>query len=66
MCGRFVVTPNPETIARFFDVNDVMAEDLGASYNIAPTDSIYGIAEHRGQRLLGAFRWGLILSLIHI
>lgn len=60
MCGRFVVTPNPETIARFFDVDDIVTDDLGASYNVAPTDSIYGIAEHHGRRLLGNFRWGLI------
>ena len=60
MCGRFVVTPDPETIARFFGVDEIAAEDHGASYNVAPTDSIYGIAEHHGQRLLGAFRWGLI------
>lgn len=60
MCGRFVVTPNPETIARFFDVSEVVTKDLGASFNVAPTDSIYGIAEHEDERLLGAFRWGFI------
>lgn len=60
MCGRFVVTPDPATIARFFDVDDIVTEDLGAGYNVAPTDSIYGVAEHRGRRILGAFRWGLI------
>ena len=60
MCGRFVVTPNPETIAGFFDVDDITVEDQGANYNVAPTDSIYGVAEHHGQRKLGAFRWGLI------
>ena len=60
MCGRFVVTPNPEPIARFFDVEDVVTDDLGPGYNVAPTDSIYGVAEHHGRRLLGSFRWGLI------
>jgi putative SOS response-associated peptidase YedK len=60
MCGRYVVTPDPDTIARFFDVDEVIVGDLGASYNVAPTDLIYGVAEHRGRRLLGEFRWGLI------
>ena len=60
MCGRFVVTPDPQTIARFFGIDDVTVDDLGASYNVAPTDSIYGVAEHQGRRKLGAFRWGLI------
>jgi putative SOS response-associated peptidase YedK len=60
MCGRYVVTPDPETIARFFDVDDIMTKDLGAGYNVAPTDTIYGVAEHLGRRQLGEFRWGLI------
>ncbi|MDF1595508.1 MAG: SOS response-associated peptidase [Acidimicrobiia bacterium] len=60
MCGRYVVTPDPDAIARFFAVDEVIAGDLGASYNVAPTDLIYGVAEHRGRRLLGEFRWGLI------
>ena len=60
MCGRFVVTPNPDTIARFFHVGEVVTEDLGASFNVAPTDSIYGVAEHEDVRLLGAFRWGFV------
>ncbi len=33
---------------------------LSSSYNVAPTDSVYAVAEHDGERLLGAFRWGLI------
>lgn len=60
MCGRFVVSPDPETIARFFDVDEVLTDDLGASYNVAPTDRIYGVAQYEGKRLLGSFRWGFI------
>lgn len=43
----------------FFDVDDVKAE-LRPSYNVAPTDEVYAVAEHDGRRLLGTMRWGLV------
>jgi putative SOS response-associated peptidase YedK len=60
MCGRFVsATPLAELAERFL-VDDVRAEGLPASYNVAPTDPVYAVAEHDGKRLLGTFRWGLV------
>jgi putative SOS response-associated peptidase YedK len=59
MCGRFVsATPLAELAERFL-VEEVRTEELPPSYNVAPTDPVYGIVEHDGRRLLGTFRWGL-------
>ncbi|MFQ5554398.1 MAG: SOS response-associated peptidase [Acidimicrobiia bacterium] len=59
MCGRFVQAHDAREYAEFFDVDQVAAE-LPPSYNVAPTDAVYAIAEHEKQRLLGTFRWGLL------
>jgi putative SOS response-associated peptidase YedK len=60
VCGRFVsATPLAELAERFL-VDDVRAEELPPSYNVAPTDPVYGIAEHEGKRAIGTFRWGLV------
>jgi putative SOS response-associated peptidase YedK len=60
MCGRFVQASEPETYADVFHVDRIVAAPLPASYNVAPTDPVYAVAQHDGERLLGAFRWGLI------
>lgn len=60
MCGRFVQAEPPNVYAEFFGVDVVKAEALQPSYNVAPTDSVYAVAEHGGERQLGTFRWGLI------
>lgn len=60
MCGRFVQSAEPETYAELFDVDRIVADRLPPSYNVAPTDPVYAVAEHDGERLLGSFRWGLI------
>ena len=51
---------DPDALARFFGVERMAAEGLGPSYNVAPTDEVYAVAEHEGVRGLGALRWGLI------
>ncbi len=43
-----------------FSITSILTDGLPASWNVAPTDPIYAVAEHRGERLLGAYRWGLI------
>jgi putative SOS response-associated peptidase YedK len=59
VCGRFVsATPLAELAERFL-VEEVRAEARPPSYNVAPTDPVYAVAEHDGKRLLGTFRWGL-------
>jgi len=61
MCGRFVQAQDPATYAEFFGAAPVEnLETAALSYNVAPTNRIYAIAEHDGGRLLGRFRWGLI------
>ncbi len=60
MCGRYVINEDPDSLAAYFGVDRVVAEPLRHSYNVAPTDEVYGVAEHKEDRLLGVFRWGLI------
>jgi putative SOS response-associated peptidase YedK len=59
MCGRFVSSRPLAELAERFLVEEVRAEELPPSYNVAPTDAVYAVAEHDGKRLLGTFRWGL-------
>src|SRR5690606_6210869 len=54
----------PERIAKYFGA-DVDVENLGAKYNVAPTDHIYAVAGKRDAdgepaRVLEAFQWGLL------
>ena len=60
MCGRYVINEDPSTLADFFRVDRTVTEPIDISYNVAPTDQVYGVAEHDGERQLGRFRWGLI------
>jgi len=60
MCGRFVQAAEPEVYADLFSTARIVASILPASYNVAPTDQVYAVAEHDGERLLGSFSWGLV------
>ena len=61
MCGRFVQAQDPATYAEFFGAAPVEnLETAAPSWNVAPTDRVYAVAEHEGERRLGRFRWGLI------
>jgi len=60
MCGRFVQAQRPEFYAEHFGVEVMKTESLAPSWNVAPTDQVYAVAEHAGERLLGTFRWGLL------
>ena len=60
MCGRFVQAIEPEVYADVFRVARIVSDRLPASYNVAPTDPVYAVAQHDDERLLGSFRWGLI------
>lgn len=60
MCGRFVSVAGPDDLAAFFDA-EPPDTDLGANYNVAPTNDIYAvIADPAGNRSLQVFEWGLI------
>jgi putative SOS response-associated peptidase YedK len=61
MCGRYTSTSNPADLAAYFDVDEIVATDLGDRYNVAPTDEVYAVAASKeGERRLGTFRWGLV------
>lgn len=69
MCGRFVSTATPSQLADYLRADEVRTEALDASWNVAPTDAVYAAAERRSgedaddgasQRLLGAYKWGLV------
>jgi putative SOS response-associated peptidase YedK len=60
MCGRFVQAHDPGEYAEYFGAGLAVSESLKPSYNVAPTDQVYALAEHEGDRRLGTFRWGLI------
>jgi putative SOS response-associated peptidase YedK len=62
MCGRFTSTTDPADLADYFQVDDVVVDDLGPRYNVAPTDEVYAIAASKegDRRRLGGFRWGLV------
>lgn len=60
MCGRYVIAQDVDTYARFFGVDEIRNEMLAANYNVAPTDPVYAVVDHKDRRLLGTFRWGLI------
>ncbi len=59
MCGRFVQAHDPSEYAEAFKAR-LVAAPIPPSYNVAPTDPVYAVATHDGERLLGTFRWGLI------
>ena len=62
MCGRFVSTSAPDAVATYFGAEQDV-ESLGANYNVAPTQDIYGVvARPDGTRAVEAFHWGLIPS----
>lgn len=60
MCGRYVLAAEADDYAEFFSVDRLVTESLEPSYNVAPTDAVYTVAEWDDERLLGSMRWGLI------
>jgi putative SOS response-associated peptidase YedK len=61
MCGRFTSRTEPRVLAAHFDAEEIVAEDRGERFNVAPTDPVYGVAQSSsGTRRLGEFRWGLV------
>jgi putative SOS response-associated peptidase YedK len=60
MCGRFSLTGDLDFYAEYFGVDEVLTEPLDKSWNVAPTDPVYVVAERDGKRQLGSMAWGLI------
>lgn len=60
MCGRFSITGDLDFYAEYFGVDEIVTDALPKSWNVAPTDRVYVIAERDGVRQLGTMSWGLI------
>jgi putative SOS response-associated peptidase YedK len=60
MCGRFSITGDLDFYAEYFGVDDIRTDPLEPSWNVAPTDSVYVVAENDGKRSLGSMKWGLV------
>jgi putative SOS response-associated peptidase YedK len=60
MCGRFVQAQSAQSYADHFGAAVAVPEALDPSWNVAPTDMVYAVAQHEGKRAVGTFRWGLI------
>ncbi len=59
MCGRFVLTANPEAIQQQFNLTS--APDIPPRYNIAPTQPV-AVISNDNPRELTFYKWGLIPS----
>jgi putative SOS response-associated peptidase YedK len=60
MCGRFSITGDLDFYAEYFGVDEIRTDPLAPSWNVAPTDDVYVIAEHDDTRHIGSMRWGLV------
>jgi putative SOS response-associated peptidase YedK len=60
MCGRFSLSGEVDFYAEYFGATPVAAESLDPSWNVAPTDPVYVVAERDERRVLGIMRWGLV------
>ncbi len=49
-----------ELYSEHFAVDTTKTDQLNLSFNVAPTDQVYSVAEFEGERMLGQMRWGLI------
>ena len=59
MCGRFVGYRNIEELQAYFPI-DRAADEVTASYNIAPTQQVLAIVRRRDENRLEKFHWGLV------
>src|SRR5437660_7130811 len=66
MCGRYTATTSAAILAEGFHVDEVRTDERPPSWNVAPTDEVYAVAERRTDggpvRQLGTFKWGLVPS----
>ncbi|HEV3354026.1 MAG TPA: SOS response-associated peptidase [Acidimicrobiales bacterium] len=61
MCGRFVAASTRDLLVDWFGVEEVDGGGaLPASYNVAPTDDVYTVADDAGRRRLTVTPWGLV------
>jgi putative SOS response-associated peptidase YedK len=59
MCGRFTQERPASELAEIFAA-EPLADELGARYNVAPTDDAYVVVQRGTRRAITAYRWGLV------
>ncbi len=59
MCGRFTQQRPASELAEIFAA-DPLADELGARYNVAPTDDAFVVVQREERRAVTAYRWGLV------
>lgn len=59
MCGRFAQARSSEELASIFRAR-AAAQLPGETFNVAPTDVVSAVHERHGERIVDAFRWGLV------
>ncbi len=59
MCGRFAQQRPASELADIFSA-EPLADELGARYNVAPTDPALVVVERDERRAVVAFGWGLV------
>ena len=59
MCGRFTQERPASELAEIFAA-EPLADELGARYNVAPTDEAFVVVQGEDRRAVTAYRWGLV------
>lgn len=59
MCGRFSQQRPASELAEIFAA-EPLVDDLGARYNVAPTDDALVVVQRDDRRAITAYRWGLV------
>jgi len=60
VCGRFSLAGDIDFYADYFGAGALGTESVKPSWNVAPTDTVYVVAQREGGRRLETMRWGLI------
>lgn len=59
MCGRFTQERPASELADIFAA-EPLADELGARYNVAPTDEAFVVVQREERRAIASYRWGLV------
>ena len=62
MCGRYASSRRADDLVAHFEVEENAAEELPPSWNVAPTDAVFGVLQRNRVRQLRVLRWGLVPS----
>jgi putative SOS response-associated peptidase YedK len=66
VCGRYASSRKPDDLVSYFEVEEPPEEVLPPSWNVAPTDPVYGVVQRKTEegrtRQLRVLRWGLVPS----